>query len=133
MTFLNCKFFLDFNCCWFYPLKKVSTKPGGLDLSWSCLDRESWSWHCQRVSLNSWENLDIFKKCVSTIEKSRLRSMSRPKSLDQDREIHQDLKILAFLDSSSRSRSRSGWILAFSSQDFSIRQDFSSFSVTWSG
>ncbi len=55
-------------------------------------------------------------------------SMSRPKSLNWDREIHRDLKILAFLDSLSRSRSRSAWIFVFSWQDFSIRRDFSSFS-----
>ena len=71
------------------------------------------------------------------MEKSRSRSrfldlvstsMSRPKSLDRDREIHRDLKILAFLDSLSRSRSRSAWIFVFSLRDFWIRWDFSSFS-----
>jgi hypothetical protein len=54
---------------------------------------------------------------VSAVEKSRSRSrlldfvstsMSRPKSLYQ--EIWRDLKILAFLDSLSQSRSRSVWI-----------------------
>jgi hypothetical protein len=54
--------------------------PGGLYLSQSR--------RRQRVSLDSWENLDSVKKCVSTVEKSwsRLRlldfistSMSRPK------------------------------------------------------
>ncbi len=54
--------------------------------------------------------------------------MSRPKSLDQDREICWDLKILAFLDSLSRSRLRSAWIFVFSCWDFSIRRDFSAFS-----
>jgi hypothetical protein len=83
------------------------------------------------------DNLDGFQKLVSTIEKSRSRSrfldlvstsMSRPKSLDRDWEICRDLKILAFLDSLSRSRSRSAWIFVFSRRDFSIRRDFSSFS-----
>jgi hypothetical protein len=54
--------------------------------------------------------------------------MSRPKSLDRDQEICQDLKILALLDSLSRSRSRSAWIFVFSRRDFSVRRDFSSFS-----
>ena len=54
--------------------------PGGLNLSQSR--------RRQRVSLDSWENLDSVKKCVSTVEKSRSRlrlldfistSMSRPK------------------------------------------------------
>jgi hypothetical protein len=115
----------------------IFSKHGGLDLSRSCLDWESRSRRCQRVSLDSQENLDSVKKCVLTVEKSwsRLRlldfvstSMSRPKSLDQDSEIRRDLKILAFLNSLSRSRSRSAWIFVFSRQDFSIRQDFSSFS-----
>ncbi len=37
------------------------SKPGGLHLSPSCLDWKCWSQHCQRVSLDSRENLDIFK------------------------------------------------------------------------
>jgi hypothetical protein len=40
-------------------------------LSWRGLDPESRSWHWQRVSLNSWENLDTFKKLVLTIEISQ--------------------------------------------------------------
>jgi hypothetical protein len=44
--------------------------------------------------------------------------MSRPKSLDRDREIHRDLKFSAFLDSLS-----SAWMFVFSRRDFSIRQD----------
>ncbi len=81
--------------------------------------------------------LDVVKECVSTVEKSWLRSrllnfvwttMSRPKSLDRDRVICRDLKILEFLDSLSWSRSRSAWIFVFSRRDFSILQDFSSFS-----
>jgi hypothetical protein len=39
--------------------------------------------------------------------------MPRPKSLNRDREICRDLEILSFLDSSSRSRSRSKWIFAY--------------------
>ena len=106
-------------------------------MSRSCLDWESQSRRRQRVRLNSWENLDSVKKCASTVKKSRSRSrlldfvstsMSKPKSLNRDREIHRDLKISAFLDNLSRSRSRSAWIFAFSHRDFSIRQDFSSFS-----
>ncbi len=58
------------------PEKKYSyiIKPGGLDLSRRGLDRDSRSWHWQRVSLDSQENLVNFKKLVLTIEKSRLRS-----------------------------------------------------------
>ncbi len=97
------------------------------------LDRDSRSRRRQRVSLDSQENLDSVKKLVSTIEISRSRSrlldfvsttMSRPKSLDRDREIRRDLKFSAFLDSLSRSRRRSAWIFVFSRRDFSIRRDF---------
>jgi hypothetical protein len=95
------------------------------------LDRDSRSRRRQRVSLDSRENLDSVKKLVSTIEISRSRlldfvstTMSRPKSLDRDQEIHRDLKFLAFLDSLSRSRPRSAWIFVFSRRDFSIRRDF---------
>ena len=86
------------------------------------LDRDSRSGRQKSISLNVMDNLDGFQKLVSTIEKSRSRSrfldlvltsMSRPKSLDRD------LKILAFLDSLSRSRSRSAWIFVFSCRDFS--------------
>ncbi len=91
-------------------------------------------------------DLDVVKEWVSTVEKistaskskswqSRSRlldfvstSMSIPKSLDRDQEIRRYLKISAFLDSLSRSRSRSAWIFVFSRRDFSIRRDFSSFS-----
>ncbi len=99
---------------------------------------------CLDVVLIETLDLDVVKEWVSTVEKistaskskswrSRYlnfvsTSMSRPKNLDQDREFCQDLKILAFLDSLSRSRSRSAWIFVFSRQDFSIRWDFSSFS-----
>ncbi len=88
---------------------------GGLDLSRSCLDRDSRSRHWQRAGLDSRENLDTFIKLVSTIEisRSRLRNLdfvstppSSPKSLDRDREICRDMKFLANLDSLSRSRSR---------------------------
>ncbi len=48
--------------------------PGGLDLSRRGLDRDSRSQHQKKVCLNSRENLDSFKKLVSTIEISRLRS-----------------------------------------------------------
>jgi len=43
---------------------------GDLDLSWSCLDWESWSWHWQKVSLDSHGHLDSFKKLVLTNKKS---------------------------------------------------------------
>ncbi len=108
---------------------------GGLDLSRRGLDRDSRSRRQKSISLDVMDNLDGFQKLVSMIEKSRSRSrfldlvstsMSRPKSLDRDQEIRRDLKILAFLD--SLSRSRSAWIFVFSHRDFSIRQDFSSFS-----
>jgi hypothetical protein len=86
-------------------------------LSQHGLDRDSQSQRRQRVSLGSRENLDSVKKLVST-------TMSRPKSLDQDREICRDLKFLAFLNRLSRSRPRSAWIFVFSRRDFSIRRDF---------
>jgi hypothetical protein len=78
-----------------YP-ESDKTKLGGLDLS-----RRQKS-----ISLDVMDNLDGFQKLVSTIEKSRSRSrfldlvstsMSRPKSLDRDREIRRDPKILAFI------------------------------------
>jgi hypothetical protein len=103
---------------------------GGLDLSWRGLDWDSRSRRQKSISLDVMDNLDGFQKLVSTIEKSRSRSrfldlvstsMSRPKSLDRDREIRRDLKILAFLD--SLSRSRSAWIFIFSCQDFSTNLD----------
>ncbi len=64
------------------------------------LDRDSRSRHRKKVSLDSRENLDSFKKLVSTIEISRLRSRNldfvstrtkSPKSLDRDQEIRLDL------------------------------------------
>ncbi len=45
-------------------------KPGGLDLSWRGLDWDSRSRHWQRVGFDGWENLNNFKKLVSTIKKS---------------------------------------------------------------
>jgi len=45
--------------------------PGGLNLSWLCLDRDSQPRHCQKVSLDSRENLNSSKKLVSTIQKSQ--------------------------------------------------------------
>ena len=50
-------------------LKKfnLKSKPGGLDLSWRGLHRDSWSRHCQDVSLDARENLNSFKKLVSTM------------------------------------------------------------------
>ncbi len=48
-----------------------NSKPGGLNLSQRGLYRDSQSRRWQKVSLVSWENLDNFKKLVSTIEKSR--------------------------------------------------------------
>ena len=68
-------------------------------------------------------DLDIVKKFISTVEKSRLSFFNfvstcpEPKSFNQDQEICQDLEILAFLDSLSQSQSRSKWILAY----FSLR------------
>jgi hypothetical protein len=50
---------------------QLPIEPGGLDLSRRDLHRESRSLHWQRVSLDSRENLDTFKKLVSTIEISR--------------------------------------------------------------
>jgi hypothetical protein len=62
------------------------------------LDQDSWSQHLQKVSLDGWENLDNFKKLVSTNEKSwfcldttfqsqksqsRLRNLLRPEIFDK--------------------------------------------------
>jgi hypothetical protein len=67
----------------------INVKHGGLDLSQSCLDRDS-------RSRQKKADLDTFEILVSTFEKSRWRSrllnfvstsMSRPKSLHRDREI----------------------------------------------
>ena len=49
------------------PTKK-RPKHGGLDLSRRGLDQESRSRHWQRVSLDSPENLNTFKKLVLTVE-----------------------------------------------------------------
>ncbi len=68
-------------------------KSGGLDLSRLCLDRDTRSRHWQKVSLDSREILDTFKKLVSTIKISwsRLRYLNFVSSaicksvlLDQD-------------------------------------------------
>ncbi len=88
--------------------KGCETKPGGLDLTRSCLDldKKSWSRQRQKVCLDSQE-ISV-KKSWS---RSRFldfvsASISRPWSLDRDWEFHRDQKILAFLDSLSWSRSR---------------------------
>ncbi len=89
------------------------SKPGGLDLSRRGLDRDSQSQHQKKVSFDGWENLDTFKKLVSSIEKSRSRlrnldfvstPLFSPKSLDRDWEICRDMTFLANLDSLSQSR-----------------------------
>ena len=60
----------NIKCHWtFY---KVSNNLGGLDLSRSCLDRDSWSRHWQRAGLDSRENLDTFKKLVSILSRHHL-------------------------------------------------------------
>ena len=107
-----------------------ATKSWLKSLDFKNLDREK-----KKVYLDRQENLDNLKKLVSIeISRSRLRildfvstSMST-KSLNRDREIHRDLKILAFLNSLSQSQWRSAWIFVFSHRDSSFRRDFSSFS-----
>ncbi len=93
-------------CLDFY--KCNSHKPGGLNLSWSCLDRDSQS-RQEKTDLNT------FNILVSTIEnsRSRLRNLdfvltppSSLKSLDRDWEICRDMTFLANLDSLSWSPSR---------------------------
>ncbi len=88
---------------------KVRIKVGGLDLSRLGLDRDSWSRHWKKVSLDS------FKKLVSAIEISwsRLRNLDfvstrskSPKSLNRDQEICRDMPYLANLDNLSQSWSR---------------------------
>jgi hypothetical protein len=44
----------------------LAVKGGGLDLSRSCLNRESRSRHLKKVSLDSWDFLDTLKKDIST-------------------------------------------------------------------
>jgi hypothetical protein len=56
---------------WEWFVRRYIFRLGGLDLSWSFLDWDSRSQHCQRASLDDQKNLDNFKKLVSTIEKSR--------------------------------------------------------------
>jgi hypothetical protein len=54
--------------------------------------------HRQRVSLNSRENLDIFKKCVSTIEKSRSRlNINVQTKKSRSIEIEKFVEIVKFL------------------------------------
>jgi hypothetical protein len=68
---------------------------GGLDLSRRGHDRDSQSQHWKKVRIDGRDNLDNFKKLVSTIEKSRSRSCLNSKdNLDKfqklistDREI----------------------------------------------
>ncbi len=76
-------------------------------MSWRGLDRDSQFRHWQRVGLDSQENLDNFKKLVSTIEKSRSTSRNlnfilKPpfslKSFNRDWEICWDMTFLANLD-----------------------------------
>ncbi len=64
------KKFANRSCFKLFQLKcfGLFCKGGGLNLSWSCLDGESQSWHFQKVSLDSQENLDTFKKLISMIE-----------------------------------------------------------------
>ena len=49
---------------------EIKNKPRGLDLSQFCLHPESQHGHHQKVRLHSQENLNIFKKCALTLEKS---------------------------------------------------------------
>ncbi len=55
----------------FFNFKETNPNLGGLDLSWRGLDRDSWSRHQKKVSLDGQENLDSFKKLVSAIDISR--------------------------------------------------------------
>ena len=112
-------------------IKGFIHKPGGLDLSRSCLSQDSWSEHWQKVSLDRWENLDSFKKLVSTIEKSQssnldfvLTSPSSPNSLDWDWEIRQDLKFLVNLNSFFYLNPELVDVNIFLNQDFSICPHF---------
>jgi hypothetical protein len=52
-------------------LLSIHLSLGGLDLSQSCLDWESQSQRFQKACLDNRENLNSFKKRVSTIEKSQ--------------------------------------------------------------
>jgi hypothetical protein len=89
----------------------TSPGAGGLDLSQNGLNWDSRSRQRKKVSLDSWENLDSFKKLVLMIKISRLRNLnfaltppSSPKSLN--REICWDMIFLANLNCLPRSRSR---------------------------
>ena len=87
-------------------------------LSWLCRYLHAYNFNGRFVlTSQSKPHQEVCRGFIST-------SMSRPKSLDRDREIRRDLKFSAFLDSLSRSRPRSAWIFVFSRRDFSIRRDF---------
>ncbi len=53
---------------WVYLFGWKLTRLGGLDLSWSCLDRDSQSQHWQRAGLNSQDSLNSLKNNISTVE-----------------------------------------------------------------
>ncbi len=91
------------------PQKKANfSNPGGLDLSRRGLDRDSWSRRQKSISLDGRENLDSFKKLVSTIEKSQSRSrfldfvsmrLAKPILFSQDRDFSRLVEtFVIFLD-----------------------------------
>jgi hypothetical protein len=99
------KFRFQFHC---RPTKiKVKFKGRGLDSSWSCLDRESQSRQYQKACLDF----------VST-------PPYKPKSLDRDQEINQDMTFLVNLDSCLNRNREWVYFVIFLDQDFSNRQDF---------
>ncbi len=84
---------------------------GGLNLSRRGLDRDSQSRHQKKVSLDGRENLNSFKKLVSTIEKSRFCldttiQIQISRSRSRFIQTYRDLPKISII---SRSRSRSSY------------------------
>ncbi len=129
---------------WFHPIDLstwnwlsvhlIQIKPGGLDLSRSCLNWDSRSQHRQIICLNSWENLDIFKKFVFRVKKSwsRFPDFSQHQCPDTkvSIKIEKLIKTWKFHHFSivclDLNREVSGFLHIYC-RDVSIRQDFLSF------
>ncbi len=82
------------NLCW------VFCKLGGLDFGWSCLDWDSWSWHHQKVCLDSREiSIEIkISRFWLIMSRVRLLILTSSKSLSrQSRNLNwdQDFSILS--------------------------------------
>ncbi len=91
----------------------LRTMPGGLDLSQLCFDRDSWSRQRQKVSLDSRENLNSFRKLAFTYKKSRSRKMI--KSTNSQSRLRNPLRPeMFFLNLDSLTQSGVSWFYHFS-------------------